>query len=316
MVHPSTPAEGIKESTLVSPSGGGSGLSKKRPHSDLENKTDSESNLESLPKKRKSTQTSDPYQIKIHNLVYTCFINTKINLDFVALKFKELGIGFDYDPKKFAAVFVRSITSLQIPIPKQYEQSETLKEFFYYVNRRSQRTKDIGNVAVLLFSGKKSDEGGKMVCTGVKLQAQARFILEKVEEALQRIGYNASIVKYELQNLVATHRVNGEIDIGSLADSHSTFCTYNSQRFPGAIMRHPDLNKITILIFKSGNLVITGAKEEDKVLSALVKVYPILTSFIKGANIPPPIPNDQTYAGIDKTQIDNFLEEFIVEEYH
>ena len=149
-----------------------------------------------------------------------------------------------------------------------------------------------------------------MVCTGVKIPAQARFILEKIEEILRIIGYNASILKYEIQNLVATHRVNGEIDIKNLASVHSTFCTYARDRFPGAIMRHPELNKITILVFRSGNLVITGAKHEDRVIDALVKVYPILSAFVIGADlISTPAP------GIEKKAINRLIEDYIVEEY-
>lgn len=255
-----------------------------------------------------------PFEIKIHNLVYTCFINTKINLDHVARKFMEMGIGFDYNPKKFAAVFLRSIDSILIPTPKEYEHSESVKEFYYYVNKRTQKSKGIGNIAVLLFSGKKSDEGGKMVCTGVKIAAQARFILERIEDILKQIGYNARIIKYEIQNLVATHSVNGEIDIKTLADVNSTFCTYDSERFPGAIMRHPELHKITILVFKSGNLVITGAKHEDKVKTALLKVHPILTKFIVGGG-KLPASDSAVYSGIEKEAINDLLEEYIVEEY-
>ena len=247
------------------------------------------------------------FDIKIHNLVYTCFINTKINLDYVALKFMELGIAFDYNPKKFAAEFLRSIDSALIPVPVEYKSSYFLNEYFYYTSKTTQ--KSIGNIAVLLFSG------GKMVCTGSKYPAQARFILQKIEEILKSIGYDASIVKYDIQNLVATHSVQGTIDIEELANVYSTFCTYDKQRFPGAIMRHPELNRITILVFKSGNLVITGAKEEKKVIDALIQVYPILTKFVtstEGVNVS--LSFGREFTNIEKEAIENFVEDFIVDQ--
>ena len=257
---------------------------------------------------------SHQFEIKIHNLVYTCFISAKINLDDIARRFKARGIAFDYNPKKFAAVFLRSIDSLVIPMPPEYRDSETMKELFYYRTPRTQSNKSIGNRAVLLFSGKKCDEGGRMVCTGVKVAAQARFILEKIEAILKDIGYSASIEKYEIQNLVATHNVGGEIDIKNLETSVSTFCTYDSERFPGAIMRHPELKPVTILIFKSGNLVITGAKHDSKVREALAKVYPILMRFTKGRG---PMQRSQSvaYSEIEQDKINTFIEDFIVEEY-
>ena len=253
---------------------------------------------------------SSLYDIKVHNLVYTCFFNRKVNLDHVALKLKELGIGFDYNPKKFAAIFLRSINALHVSVPQEFAHSPTIREYFFYTNPRSRSVKEIGNEAVLLFSGKKSDEGGKMVCTGVKLEAQARFILDHIEKILNTIGYDTSITKYEIQNLVATHHVKHKIDIKALTDANSTFCTYDREGFPGAIMRHPELDNITILVFKSGNLVITGAKLKEKAMEAVIKVYPILTQFSAGKLIIPPT----DFSNTEKQQIGDMIEQFIIDE--
>ncbi|KKK79451.1 hypothetical protein LCGC14_2833370, partial [marine sediment metagenome] len=47
--------------------------------------------------------------IRIENLVYTCKLGTELNLQYVAQQLKSKGI--EYNPKKFAAVIMRSKSS-------------------------------------------------------------------------------------------------------------------------------------------------------------------------------------------------------------
>ena len=50
---------------------------------------------------------------------------------------------------------------------------------------------------------------------------------------------------------------------------------YEPEQFPGAVYRM-DEPKVVILIFSSGNLVITGAKSEEQVRIAADKIRAIL----------------------------------------
>ena len=65
-----------------------------------------------------------------------------------------------------------------------------------------------------------------------------------------------------LQNLVATANLNCiELDLKSIALKCRN-AEYNPKRFAAVIMRMQDPLRTTALIFKTGKMVITGAKSE------------------------------------------------------
>jgi transcription initiation factor TFIID TATA-box-binding protein len=65
-----------------------------------------------------------------------------------------------------------------------------------------------------------------------------------------------------LQNIVATVNLDCELDLKMIALSARN-AEYNPKRFAAVIMRIKD-PKTTALIFRSGKMVITGAKTEEK----------------------------------------------------
>ncbi|KAJ3674770.1 hypothetical protein LUZ60_005386 [Juncus effusus] len=85
---------------------------------------------------------------------------------------------------------------------------------------------------------------GKMVITGAKNEQQSKQAGRK--------GYN-------IQNIVASCDVTFAIILEGLAYAHSAFCTYEPEQFPGLRYRMKE-PKVTILVFVSGKVVLTGAK--------------------------------------------------------
>ncbi|EEB15045.1 trf2 protein, putative [Pediculus humanus corporis] len=77
-----------------------------------------------------------------------------------------------------------------------------------------------------------------------------------------------------LQNVVATVNLMNELDLRKI-----NFCTrnteYNPSRFKGLVMRIRE-PKTTALIFRSGKIVVTGAKSEDAALLAARKYARII----------------------------------------
>jgi transcription initiation factor TFIID TATA-box-binding protein len=61
---------------------------------------------------------------------------------------------------------------------------------------------------------------------------------------------------YTIQNIVVKSCLNQEIDLDHILTNVEN-CKYNSATFPGLFMRIPD-PKCVILLFKSGNIIITG----------------------------------------------------------
>jgi len=81
----------------------------------------------------------------------------------------------------------------------------------------------------------------------------------------------------KIENIVATVILNQTLDL-ALIEQAIQDIEYNPEQFPGLILRLEN-PKVTALIFKSGKMVVTGAKKTQDLIRAVKK---ILKSFIKG----------------------------------
>jgi transcription initiation factor TFIID TATA-box-binding protein len=112
--------------------------------------------------------------------------------------------------------------------------------------------------ATLIFSS------GKMVCTGAKSERQSKKAVMKVLEDLKKSGIVITgKPDIKIQNIVASAGLGGTIDLEKTTYSLEK-TMYEPEQFPGLIYRMND-PKVVILLFTSGNLVITGAKKEEEV---------------------------------------------------
>ncbi len=116
---------------------------------------------------------------------------------------------------------------------------------------------------------------GKMVCTGAKSERQAKRAVMMVTDELKKKGIvivgKPDIV---IQNIVASGGLGGIIDLEKSTYSLEK-AMYEPEQFPGLIYRMND-PKVVILLFRSGNIVITGAKKEDDVHRALATLQKTL----------------------------------------
>jgi transcription initiation factor TFIID TATA-box-binding protein len=109
---------------------------------------------------------------------------------------------------------------------------------------------------------------GKMVCTGSKSEQQARAAVRKVVRELQSNGIIIlSKPKIVIQNIVASANLNGSIDLEEAVSTMENVM-YEPEQFPGLILRMSS-PKVVMLLFASGKLVCTGAKNEDMVREAV-----------------------------------------------
>jgi transcription initiation factor TFIID TATA-box-binding protein len=116
---------------------------------------------------------------------------------------------------------------------------------------------------------------GKMVCTGAKSEKEARSAVKKVIKELKKSGIIIiSKPDLQIQNIVASANLGGTIDL-----EQATFALdntmYEPEQFPGLIYRMKD-PKVVILLFASGKLVCTGAKQEEDVFKAVRKLQKTL----------------------------------------
>ncbi|XP_006144935.2 TATA box-binding protein-like protein 2 [Tupaia chinensis] len=147
----------------------------------------------------------------------------------------------EYNPKRFAAVIMRI---------------------------REPRT------TALIFSS------GKMVCTGAKSEEQSRLAARKYARVVQKLGFPARFLDFKIQNMVGSCDVRFPIRLEGLVLTHQQFSSYEPELFPGLIYRMVK-PRIVLLIFVSGKVVLTGAKERSEIYEAFENIYPILKVFKK-----------------------------------
>lgn len=121
---------------------------------------------------------------------------------------------------------------------------------------------------------------GKMVVTGAKLEDDSKLASRKYARIIQKLGFNAKFTDFKIQNIVGSCDVKFPIRLEGLAFSHGTFSSYEPELFPGLIYRMVK-PKIVLLIFVSGKIVLTGAKQREEIYQAFESIYPVLSEFRK-----------------------------------
>jgi len=117
---------------------------------------------------------------------------------------------------------------------------------------------------------------GKMICTGARSEKEAERALLKLVKVLKEGGI-LILGKPEIKivNVVATVNLEGAVDLSELYESERDMrgrIVYEPEQFPGLIYRM-DSPKVVFLIFSSGKLVCTGARKEEDVHQAVVKLH-------------------------------------------
>jgi transcription initiation factor TFIID TATA-box-binding protein len=147
-------------------------------------------------------------------------------------------------------------------VVKSFPGAEYRPETFPGVVIRLRRPK----TATLIFSP------GSLVCTGAKSGRESRRAIMKVVKELKKGGI-IILGKPSLKvvNIVASASLGGKVDLEkTVVTLRKTM--YEPEQFPGLIYRM-DEPKVVILIFASGNLVVTGAKKEQDIYDAVHKLH-------------------------------------------
>lgn len=85
---------------------------------------------------------------------------------------------------------------------------------------------------------------------------------------------------FKIQNIVGSCDVQFAISLEGLSSDHDKFSTYEPEIFPGLIYRMAS-PKIVLLIFASGKIVLTGAKNKSDIYQAFNLMYPVLKKYKK-----------------------------------
>jgi len=116
---------------------------------------------------------------------------------------------------------------------------------------------------------------GKMVCTGSKSEEMARNAVKTVVQKLRKEGIKVKKdAVVTVQNIVASINLGGKVHLEKAARTLPR-SMYEPEQFPGLIHRMLD-PKTVILIFSSGKLVCTGAKNESDVFRSVHNLHALL----------------------------------------
>ncbi len=109
---------------------------------------------------------------------------------------------------------------------------------------------------------------GKLVCTGGRSKEDIMNAMSKLLKELRKIGVNVrSPWKVDIQNIVASGNLNRSLDLNKIAYGIEE-TEYNPEQFPGLVYKLRN-SKITFLLFGTGKIVCTGAKNISEIETAI-----------------------------------------------
>ena len=92
-------------------------------------------------------------------------------------------------------------------------------------------------------------------------------------------GKMAKRIKFVIQNIVAAANLAVELDLYAIAREVDNV-EYEPEQFPGAILKLKE-PKTSLLLFKNGKLICTGARSEKDVSRAINKAYEAIKHCIR-----------------------------------
>ena len=113
---------------------------------------------------------------------------------------------------------------------------------------------------------------GKMILTGIKafinIEKIVDFIVKELNKTV-KANIKRDMVKSEVVNIVATANFDNKIDLDLSAITLNNVI-FEPEVFPGLIFKCVQPVKCVFLIFNSGNVVLTGIREEKGIEPALI----------------------------------------------
>lgn len=130
------------------------------------------------------------------------------------------------------------------------------------------------NVTALVFSS------GKIVVTGVKSEDLVKEAVEAIQKDLKKAGINfTKKPEMKVENMVASGNIGLTLNLTKLAFSLPT-AEYEPEQFPGLVYKVPG-HHITFLLFSTGRIVCTGAKNEDEIKKSVKNLRKTLVDLKK-----------------------------------
>ena len=112
--------------------------------------------------------------------------------------------------------------------------------------------------------------------TKIKTTTKKVNLPEKSTKKRKHVKMNTG---FKVENIVASAALGVELDLFSIATNLDNV-EYEPEQFPGAIMRLKTIGT-TLLLFKNGKVICSGAKSEEQIARSIRKAASILREYVR-----------------------------------
>lgn len=200
-----------------------------------------------VPEDGADTSTSLPFPDKIpqpiiSNVVST-FKSSNGERKLNLLRFSQV-YGFEFQPSRFAACSIR------------------IRD----VNSQARST-------ALAFTS------GKFVITGCRSEQESLLCSRRYIYMLNRLGEKLSFRGFVTQNIVSSVNINYPLQLHLMQRDNTCEMAWEQRKFPGLVWRDQQ-SKLVLLCFRSGRIVITGAKSRKQIDLQWPRLFKIIWDYI------------------------------------
>ncbi len=90
----------------------------------------------------------------------------------------------------------------------------------------------------------------------------------------------ARFSNFHVENMTASANCGFPVRLEELLEEHRATASYEPELFAGLVYRLLD-PKLSLLVFVSGKVVISGAKSREEISRAFKSIYPVLYKYRK-----------------------------------
>lgn len=128
---------------------------------------------------------------------------------------------------------------------------------------------------------------GMMVIAGGQNLYTAQYTAKRFIELIRDEYPQARMTDRHVQNLTCTVIMGYKIDIVRCTQEHAERCVYHAESFPGMHVK-TGVGTIMHIVFFTGKIVITGARNAEQAHASLRAVEPLLRRYALPLDTPPP----------------------------
>ena len=209
---------------------------------------DEEEEVVEVKEEEKSPEGDEPVVLSeippvvIQNIVYLCQMQNEFRLELLVRAFRKWLPQLNL--KKFPALCIRFRTRL--------------KE---------------SKIAFLIF------KNGKIICTGIKTEYHALYLMQQLLlPEFRSLGYSDKILSFSVFNLVAHAQLPFGLDLKAFSKKH-TKCHYEPEVFPSAHFTSWAIKPVSMSLFSTGLVIISGAKKLEEAVEKFRLMYPEFCRF-------------------------------------